>query len=62
MVKHKPKYQVGDRFIVMDTVKCTIIEVIQTKSQTRYVFQLFDNKAFKSIVTEENLADILAKP
>ena len=55
----KPEYEVGYRFTVMNTVKCEIIEVCHSTDKTEYIFQLFDNPVFKSIVTEYELKNIL---
>ena len=57
---NEPKYQIGDRFTVMDTVKCEIIRVIEGKNQAAYIFQLFDNPIFKSVLTEKELDNVLA--
>ena len=56
---NKPKYQIGDRFTVMSTVQFEIVDIVLGK-EIRYIFQLFDNPVFRSIVTERNLNDILA--
>jgi hypothetical protein len=56
--ENKPKYQIGDRFTVMQTVQFEIVDVVLGK-EISYIFQLFDNPVFQSIVTEHNLDDIL---
>jgi hypothetical protein len=56
---NRPKYQIGDRFTVMQTVSFEIVDIVLGE-EIRYIFQLFDNPVFKSIVTERDLNDILA--
>jgi hypothetical protein len=56
---NQPKYQIGDRFIVMQTVEFEIVDIVLDK-EIRYIFQLFNNPVLSSIVTEQNLDDILA--
>ncbi len=56
----KPKYQIGDRFTVMDTVNCEIVQVIEGKKEAVYIFQLFDNPIFKSAITEKELDKVIA--
>lgn len=58
----KPKYEVGYCFTVMNTVKCEIVEVIKTKNETGYIFQLFDNPVFKSFLKEPELENVLNAP
>ena len=55
-----PKYQIGDRFTVMDTVNCQIIQIIKGRKETIYIFQLFDNPVFKSLITEKELDVVIA--
>ncbi len=57
---NKPKYQIGNRFTVMDTVNCEIVRVIEGK-EVAYIFQLFDNPIFQSVLTEKELDNVLAK-
>lgn len=57
---NKPKYQIGDRFTVMETVECKIIQIIGT-SEVAYIFELFGNPIFKSVITEQELDKLLAK-
>jgi|GEM_PF-5411470 len=52
---NEPKYQIGDRFTVMETVNCEIVRVINGTNETAYIFQLFNNPIFKSILTEKEL-------
>ena len=59
MKMNKSKYQIGDRFTVMDTVECEIVRVFG-KKETAYVFQLFGNPIFKSIITEKDLDKVIA--
>lgn len=57
----KPKYQIGDRFTVMETVICEIVNVIpgNSASEPEYIFQLFDNPLFKSRVTQTQLTQVI---
>ena len=48
---NKPKYQIGDRFTVMETVECKIIQIIGT-SEVAYIFELFGNPIFKSVIRQ----------
>jgi len=57
---NQPKYQIGDRFTVMETVQCKIIRIIGIK-EVAYIFELFDNPIFKSVITEKELDQLLAK-
>jgi hypothetical protein len=56
---NQPKYQIGDRFTVMETVQCKIIQIIGTK-EVAYIFELFNNPVFKSVITEKELDKLLA--
>ena len=55
----KPKYEVGDRFYVMDTVECKIIRVIEGTTEPVYIFELFNNPIYKSVLTETELNIVL---
>ena len=56
---NKSKYQVGDRFYVMDTVEFKIIRVIEGTTEPVYIFELFANPIFKSVLTETELNIVL---
>lgn len=58
---NEPKYKSCDRFTVMDTVRCEIVRVIpgNETSEPAYIFQLFDNPLFKSVLTESELTNVL---
>lgn len=58
---NQPIYKIGDRFTVMGTVSCEIVNVIpgNSASEPAYIFQLFDNPVFKSVVTEAELIQII---
>ena len=59
MMMNKPRYKIGDRFSVMDTVNCEIVQVIEGTEGIVYIFQLFDNPIFKSVLTEKELDNVL---
>lgn len=56
---NEPKYQIGDRFTVMDTVQFEIVDIVLGK-EIRYIFQLLALPTLRAIITENNLNDILA--
>lgn len=61
MMITKLKYEIGDRFTVMETVQCRILQIVEFKFEKAYVFELFDNPIFTSVITERELDKLLTE-
>ena len=55
----KPKYQIGDRFILVKIVEFEIVQVIEIRGQTAYIFRLTKAPKFKSMLTEQELDHLI---
>ena len=61
MMMTKSKYEIGDRFTVMETIQCQIIQIILGTSEVTYILEHFDHPGSTSAIAERELDKLLAE-